>query len=266
MIVSSTTISFGRMAVCRRLSEGIADAVGGGREALMDYVLVHGTTQSPVGWQRLGETLTSLGHRVCTVDLTEVDSAAGTSDLHAADYARAAASQIDDVLDAPVVVAHSASGLMLPAIADALQAGHLVWLAAVVPDLVGGRSFAAEVQAAGSRMFNPEWRSLTEPPTADPVVASYFLFHDCDLETLRWGLSTVRLFYPVGAYQESPQPTELSMPSTYVLPTGSRALRPEWMREIARDRLGIDPVEIDAGHCPHVSHPKALAELLTRRL
>jgi hypothetical protein len=29
----------------------------------MDYVLVHGTTQSPAGWERLAGILTERGHR-----------------------------------------------------------------------------------------------------------------------------------------------------------------------------------------------------------
>jgi pimeloyl-ACP methyl ester carboxylesterase len=34
------------------------------------------------------------------------------------------------------------------------------------------------------------------------------------------------------------------------------------MRAAARERLGSDPVEIDGGHCPHVSRPEAVAAIL----
>jgi hypothetical protein len=155
--------------------------------------------------------------------------------------------------DEPVVVAHSGGCLLLPAIAREVGARHLVWLAGYVPDPAGGQSFAGEIKASGAEMFGPEWRSLTEPPTADPVVAAYFLFHDCDLETLPWAVSTLRLFFPVGAYQEAGQPAEPVAPSTYVLPRGDRTFWPQSMRAAARERLGVDPVEIDGGgHCPHV--------------
>ncbi len=36
------------------------------------------------------------------------------------------------------------------------------------------------------------------------------------------------------------------------------------MRQAARQRLGVEPLEINAGHCPHVSQPAALASLLAQ--
>jgi hypothetical protein len=31
---------------------------------------------------------------------------------------------------------------------------------------------------------------------------------------------------------------------------------------MTRDRLGVDPIEIPSGHCPNVSQPGRLAEIL----
>lgn len=224
----------------------------------MDFLLVHGTTQSPRGWERLAGALADRGHRVATADLP-----ADRPELGAAEYARLAAEQVTGAVANPVVVAHSGSGLLLPAVGEAVDARRLVWLAAAVPD-PSGASLAEEIGAAPGEVFNPEWVSLGEPPTADPVVAAYFLFHDCDLPTLRWALSTLRLFAPAAAYQEAHGAPADGIPSTYVLPRGDRTLRPEWMRAAARQRLGVDPVEIDGGHCPHVSRPEAVADLLMR--
>ncbi|MQA04959.1 MAG: alpha/beta fold hydrolase [Streptosporangiales bacterium] len=110
-------------------------------------------------------------------------------------------------------------------------------------------------------MFDLEW--LGVDPTADPVLATYFLFHDCDLETLQWALTTLRLVAPERLYHE---PVGLSphIPSTYVVATADRTLRPEWCRAAAVDRLGAAVVEIDAGHCPHVSRPEGTAAILAR--
>lgn len=222
----------------------------------MDYLLIHGTTQSPDGWRRLVEVLWSRGHRAVTLDLPVDQPAFGVPE-----YTALAAAQVDGELADPVVVAHSASGMLLPAIADALGARHLVWLAAVVPDWIGGRSFLQQVETDEREIFHPDWAALTTPPTVDPVLATHFLFHDCDLARLRWALTTLRLFYPQAVYWEPPagRPT---VPSTYVLPTADRTLTPEWMRTVARRRLGTEPVEIDAGHCPHVSRPVEVADLL----
>jgi pimeloyl-ACP methyl ester carboxylesterase len=222
----------------------------------MDVVLVHGTTQAPTGWLALSAALSERGHRAHLVDLPT-----DRPDLLAEDYATIAAVQCSDA-ESPVVVAHSAGGLLLPAIGNRLGATRLVWISATIPDPTGRLSFAEEVRARGAEMFSSEWLALREPPTADPVVSAYFLFHDCDLQTLRGALSTVRLFYPAAVYEERPVSTRSLPPSTFILPRAGRSLQPEWMRKTARERLGVEPVEVDAGHCPHVSRPDRVAQII----
>jgi pimeloyl-ACP methyl ester carboxylesterase len=219
----------------------------------MDYVFVHGTTQSPAAWRPVTEILEAQGHRTFLVDLPVHQPT-----LLAADYAEIAGGQVTEAED-PVLVGHSGAGLLLPEIARRVDAAHLVWLAAMVP---GPTSLQDEIRADVAAMFNPEWSSLQEPPTADPVVAAYFLFHDCDLATTRQALTTLRLFHPVAVYQEVHALPDL--PSTYVLPREDRTLRADWMRRAARDRLGVTPVEVDGGHCPHTSRPRAVADVLSR--
>ncbi|HEY8439516.1 MAG TPA: hypothetical protein VIK65_12980, partial [Candidatus Limnocylindrales bacterium] len=41
-----------------------------------------------------------------------------------------------------------------------------------------------------------------------------------------------------------------------------RALNPAWGRSAARDRLGVEPVEIDGSRSPFLSRPAELAGLL----
>ncbi|WP_158879969.1 alpha/beta fold hydrolase [Amycolatopsis anabasis] len=223
----------------------------------MDYALLHGTTQSPEGWAPLAEVLTGRGHRVGLVDFP-VDQPG----LSISDYAEIAAEQVGDRLVDPVVVAHSASGLLLPAVASALRASRLVWLAAYVPDPVDGRSLAEEIRTSQAEMFNPEWTSLPRSPTEDPAIAAYFLFHDGDLDALRRGLASLRKFYPAAAYTEAPALVPAVAPSTFVLPRHDRTLRPDWMRRSATERLGVEPIEIDGGHCPHVANPLTVANAI----
>lgn len=78
-----------------------------------------------------------------------------------------------------MVLAHSAAGLLLPALARHLDAVHQIWLAAAVADYPGRRSLLVELQTDPEAMFNPEWLGID--PTSDPVLATYFLFHDADL-------------------------------------------------------------------------------------
>lgn len=222
------------------------------------FVLVHGTTQSPVGWDRLSGELRARGHGVTTVDLT-----GDAQDWTPAGYARHAAAQVRDVRERPVVVAHSGAGVLLPAIAGTLDAAAAVWLAAYVPDLAGGASMLDDIKARREVMFHADW--LGADPVSDPGAALRFLFHDCDPGTRQWALGTRRLFNPAPpVYRHSPGALPGGISRAAIVPGADRTLRPEWLRQAARQRLGADPVAIDTGHCPHVSRPGELADLLGR--
>jgi pimeloyl-ACP methyl ester carboxylesterase len=220
---------------------------------MADVVLIHGTTQTPAGWRRLADELASREHRAVTVDLA--DGSANSI----ADYAALVARQVPDDISAPIVVAHSGSSPLLPSVARRLGARRQVWLAALVPD--GRRSVLDEIRAAPTDIFHAEW--IGQDPTADPILAAHFLFHDCDLETLRWALTTLRLFAPSVLYAETVTLAP-EIPSTYVVASHDRALRADWCRREAARRLDADIVELNTGHCPHVSAPAALAGELDR--
>ena len=220
----------------------------------MDFVLVHGTTQSPLGWARLERTLEHRDHRGVSIDL-HTDKPLADVD----DYGRLAANQIGALGDV-TVVAHSGSGTLLPAIAAAVDAVAVVWLAAYIPDFFNGRSLAEEIHTEPTELFLPEWIGVD--PTSDPAAARYFLFHDCNTELQDWAMGTLRAFVPAAGYQHKPGSRRLKAASTVIAPTQVRTLRPDWIRRAAIERLGVQPQLIDAGHCPHVSHAETVADIL----
>jgi pimeloyl-ACP methyl ester carboxylesterase len=186
-----------------------------------------------------------------------VDLPTDQPDLLPDDYAKVIRRQVEGVI-APVVVAHSGSGVLLPAAARALDARHQVWLAAWVPD---PKASLVEEVAARTDAFNPDW--LGKDPTSDPGIAAEFLFHDCDPERLDWALTTLRLFLPRAAYEHRVVLAD-DVPSTYILSSLDRTIRPGWQRRVARERLKIEALEIPVGHCAHVSRPDAVADILVR--
>ncbi len=222
---------------------------------MSDVVLVHGTTQGPAGFERLAAALRARGHRAWPVDL------AGDPERDEAAYGKAALAQLPPGLEVAAAVAHSGSGLVLPAIARAVGAHRQIWLAAYVPD--GRRSLANEAAEAGEGLFAPEW--MGEDPTADPVAAAYFLFHDCPLETVRWALATLRRFVSARLYRSVVAP-ETAIPSTYIAASLDRTVRPTWQRREPGWRVGAQVVEVEAGHCPHVSRPEVTATLIARAI
>jgi pimeloyl-ACP methyl ester carboxylesterase len=124
-----------------------------------DVILVHGTTQAAVGWQRLIQELTRRDHRAVAVDLHGAEPSSSIAEL-----AGLCRSQVPADVESPVVVAHSGSGILLPAIAQLVDALHEVYLAAAVPDPTGQLSFLDEMRADPAAMFNPEWLESTQLP------------------------------------------------------------------------------------------------------
>jgi pimeloyl-ACP methyl ester carboxylesterase len=52
------------------------------------------------------------------------------------------------------------------------------------------------------------------------------------------------------------------VPTRYVLCREDRMFPAEWMRGVVRERLGVEPDEMDSGHCPALSRPQELAARL----
>jgi pimeloyl-ACP methyl ester carboxylesterase len=109
-------------------------------------------------------------------------------------------------------------------------------------------------------MFNPLW--VRQNPQ-DEKVALEFVYHDCPPDRVDWALSTRLMFYARRALEE-PCPLRAwpSVPSSYIMCNDDRTITPEWQRKAARELLGVEPIELPGGHCPHVSRPEALADIL----
>jgi pimeloyl-ACP methyl ester carboxylesterase len=177
------------------------------------------------------------------------------------------ASEIARSVIAPqsVLVAHSFSGVFLPLVARLRECARLVFLAAVIPE--PGKSvreqlvedpgmFTGEWITAGSRWFD---RSQQES------ISREFLFHDCAGETLAWALTTVDLFDTRHLItQPAPFTAWPSVPAVSIVATGDRTLTADWGRRTSRRVLGKETIEIDAGHCPHVSKAEEVARILDR--
>ncbi len=219
------------------------------------YCLIHGSGQGPDGWKLLVDELERRGHRVLTPAF-EVSRTHEALAWHAETIANALDHSGLNPADT-VCVAHSASGIYLPIIAERWSPRRMVFLAAVVPR--PGVSFIEQFRSDPS-MFNPAW--VGQNPLEDKVALD-FVFHDCPTDRLEWAMSTRIMFYAKRAIEEPcPLRTWPAVPSTYVVCADDRTITPQWQRKAARELLGAEPVELPGGHCPHVSRPEALAEVL----
>jgi pimeloyl-ACP methyl ester carboxylesterase len=217
------------------------------------FCLVHGSTQNPSGWDLLVRELAALGHRsICPALPTDLPGASASV------YADVIAESLPPRGDEVIVVAHSASGIFLPLVAQ--HASRIVFLAAVIPEL--GASIVDQLKADPS-MVNPHWAG--KDPTRDDDAARQFLFHDCAPEVVEWALTTRSRMYAKQAMLEiCPLKSWPQTPASYIVCTDDRTIQPEWSRRAARERLDVEPLELPGGHCPHVSRPAALAAMLDR--
>lgn len=217
------------------------------------FCLLHGSTQNASCWDLLIPELEQRGNDTVRMNLpTNEPGATATR------YADVIADAIPADRGDTVVVAHSASGLFLPLVPGKGRIRRLVFLAAVIPQ--PGKNLLDQVND-DPQMFNPEW--IGEDPTKDEQVAQRFLFHDCSPEVSKWALSTMSLMYARQAFVETyPMGYWPAVPSSYILCLDDRTIQPEWSRRAARERLGADPIELPGGHCPHISRPGELAEVL----
>lgn len=202
--------------------------------------------------------LQARGHVVAAPDLPKA-----APEWKLGDYAGEIARSV--VAPRTVVVAHSFSGVFLPLVAELRECALLVFLAAVVPE--PGKSVRSQF-VEDPAMFDPEWIAAGSrwfDRSHRERIAREFLFHDSESETLAWALTTVDLFDTRHLIiQPAPFAVWPKVPVASIVATGDRTLTADWGRRASRRVLGQEAMEIDAGHCPHVSKAEEVARILDR--
>ncbi|HET6374159.1 MAG TPA: alpha/beta hydrolase [Candidatus Polarisedimenticolia bacterium] len=220
------------------------------------FVFVHGSGQNAGCWSRVGDRLRAKGHTVAAPDLPKQAPEWGLEE-----YAAAIAESIPG--PRAVVVGHSLSGVFLPLIPQAQECALLVFLAAVIPE--PGKS-VREQFAQDPGMFSPEWIAAGArwfDASQQESLSKEFLFHDCDEETLSWALGSVEPLNP-GRLVTQPAPFARwpGVPAASIVAAHDKTLTPGWGRRASLRLLGKEAIEIQSGHCPHVSQPAMMADLL----
>ena len=219
------------------------------------FALVHGAWHGPWCWERLQPELETRGHRVVAVDLPSEDPALGS-----ADYAAVVTHALRGVAGDVVVVGHSLAGLAIPLVAAARPVRRLVFLCALLPQV--GLSLREQegvfVDGFGAALVRDELdRSYWPEGTA-----AQGLYPECPPATAAWASARLCRQSHLPSLETTPFETWPAVESTYVLGVRDHCVDPAWSRRAARERLGIEPIELDAGHSPFLTCPRELAELL----
>lgn len=225
----------------------------------MKVVLVHGSYYGAWCWDRLAPELERLGHRVTAVDLPISDPNAGASE-----YADAAIAQID-WSEPPVVVGHSMGGLVTPIIAARRTVRKLVFLAAMLPKPGAsiGDQRATEPVDGTIPPTTAEWTDLGDGVwMIGPDTAREIFFNDAVPADAAWAGAQLRPQSYRVVTEVTPLAAWPDVPSAYIVCRDDRAVNPEWGRRAARERLGVEALEIDGDHSPFLSRPMELARVL----
>ena len=220
------------------------------------FGLIHGGSHGAWCWERLTSELERLGHRAIAMDLPIEDDDAGPERC-----AEVVARVLEGVAS-PILVGHSIAGLLLPAAAELTGASLMVFLCAMVP--VEGASLADQ-QAQEPGMVVYPYHSVTDErgrTLATREVARAMYYSDCSEADLDWAMPLLRPQSPALRMAPFPAGGWPKVPAAYIVCGQDAVVSPEWSRRAARERLGVEAIELPGGHSPQLSQAPRLARVL----
>lgn len=208
------------------------------------FVLVHGAGDVGWYWHLVEAELRARGHDTVAPDLPCDDDSAGL-----AEYTDAVVDAIGDRTGL-VVVAQSAGGFTAPLVCDRVDVDLLVLVAPVIP----APGEAPADYWTGTRYAEEPRESYDDPialfyPDVPPALAAEAMSRGRAQSEARFGEPS-----PLAAWPD--------VPTRVLLCRDDRLLPAAFVRRVARERLGLVPDEIDGGHTPALSRPRALADRL----
>jgi alpha/beta hydrolase family protein len=87
-------------------------------------------------------------------------------------------------------------------------------------------------------------------------------FHDCTSEDIHWAFARLRPQAAAPRRERCPLSAWPPGDRAYIVCREDRAVSPAWSRRAARERLGVEPIELDGSHSPFIARPSALAGVL----
>ncbi|MET9965140.1 alpha/beta hydrolase [Streptomyces sp. NPDC006356] len=208
-------------------------------------VLVHGLYHRPEHFAVVAERLRSAGTEVVVPGLHRGSLPADTAVVQAA---------VDALREPPVVLGHSYGGSVITGVRGA---GHLVYLAAFVPD--AGES-AAGLGGASPQLQDAIHAEPDGSTSLHPDRAADTLYGDCPEPLAAWAIGLLRAQAPGCGRGVPEHHSWKDTPSTYVVCAQDRAIDPGLQRRMASRCTHVR--EWPTGHSPFVGRPHLIVELL----
>ena len=209
----------------------------------MTFAFIHGAGDVGWYWHLVEERLRARGHVTVAPDLPVEDDTAGLSR-----YADVVVDAIGADRDV-VVVSQSFGGYVAPIVADRIAARLMVLVAPMIP---------RPGESAEEMFATTGW----QPGHQDDSSERAIFYHDVSPDLAEEAMARGRRQSDTPGSQPWPLPSWPAIPTRVVIGRLDRFFPADWMRTVARDRLGIVPDEIESGHCPALSRPIELADRL----
>lgn len=218
------------------------------------FVLIHGAGDVGWYWHLVEAELRTRGHDVVAPDLPGDDESATLTD-----YADALVDAVGGRQDS-VVVAQSFGAFTAPLVADRLAADVLVLVAGMIPAPGESPNDWWTNTGYGAAVAEQAARDGGLTGNADPYVSFY---QDVPHELAEEAMSKERA-HPSEASMIAPWPLDAwpDVPTKFILCSEDQFFPADFFRRLVAARLGIVPDEIASGHCPALSRPRELANLL----
>jgi pimeloyl-ACP methyl ester carboxylesterase len=208
------------------------------------FALIHGAGDVGWYWHLVAAELRGRGHDVVAPDLPCDDDSAGLSE-----YADTVLKAIGDRREL-VVVAQSLGAFTAPLLCERAPVGLLVLVAGLVP---------RPGEAARDWWTNTGYEPEPGEWSGDERATFY---HDVPTELAEEALKRGRAQSDTPTQEPWPLDAWPEVPTRFLLCRDDRLLPAAFLRRVVRERLDIEPDEIDGGHCVALSRPRELAERL----
>jgi pimeloyl-ACP methyl ester carboxylesterase len=216
------------------------------------FVLIPGAGGTAWYWHRVVPLLREAGHQAIAVDLPGDDPAAGLPE-----YSQLVASAIGDRGNV-VLAAQSLGGFTAPLVAAKVPVRSLVFVNAMIP---------APGETPGAWWDNTGWAQARIAAAeqggygTELDLATYFL-HDVPPEVARAGEPYQRpeadaVFGSACDFSSWPP-----VPARVAVGAGDRFFPAGFQRQLARERLGVEPDILPGGHLIALAQPAGLASYL----
>ena len=218
------------------------------------FALVHGAWHDGSCWELVAPLLEQRGHRVVAPDLP-------ISDLDATyeDYAQVVLDALGEDEEPFVLVGHSLGSDTIPLVAVRRTPERLVYLCPRLGGFTDRPAGEPRAFLAPQKLPRDNEEGLAAWAPDDAVQVLYSGVDPALAQTmaarLRPQAAVFRRPYPLA----EPPP---GIPATLIHGADDEFFDPAWSRWVARELLGVAPMEIRGGHFPMLERPEELAEQL----